>query len=465
VPVHDIGREGKTVYLVMSLLHGGSLADHIEDHGPMPARDAASATLGVVRALEAAHAQGVIHRDVKPQNVLIDAHGQPRLSDFGIAHVQSERTLTNTGAQMGTWAFMAPEQRAGQRIDVRADIYAVGATLLNLLTGQLPHELHQPEAHAEQFAGLPTALTDIIAKATRFRAQDRYESMKALRETVERTLAELPYTPPRRLAYTPVPASQTTTNETLVGWDEGDTQASSGDTQASPPDTVASSPRPPVPLSPAQPAAEAAVPGAEPAVPSKRPVGVAAGVLASVTLLGLLIGIGGLAAWRVWPEGPSTSSAAATESAPDAPTSTVPSEDAPAADGTDRPPVAAEPRPQPAPLRSVPVTQPAQPASSSAAPVQAPPAADAPEPTDVVEAQPEPQLPRYPVTITSIPWSTVTIDGQPQGTTQWTDELASGRYTVRLWAAGHPELIRVLTVADGPLAFCWDFSAQAVCPR
>jgi WD40 repeat protein len=132
-----------TRFLVMELLRGGSLAERVRTSGRIPWREAAAIGAGIARGLEAVHAAGLVHRDVKPENVLFDEKGTPKIVDFGLARSAgpsaSSVVLTRTGEVVGTPAFMAPEQAEGGReIDARADIYALGATIHAIVSGQAP---------------------------------------------------------------------------------------------------------------------------------------------------------------------------------------------------------------------------------------------------------------------------------------------------------------------------------------
>ena len=186
VTVHDYAIEGARVYLVMELLDGGSLMDRLKAGGPLPPREAIAAMERVLLALEMAHRMGVVHRDIKPQNILLDAEGQPHVTDFGIARVADRKdSLTKTGSAMGTWAFMSPEQQlSAKEVDARADLYSAGATLYVLLTDREPMGLFATERHEELFVGLPEALVEVIACATRYRPEDRYASADAMREAL-----------------------------------------------------------------------------------------------------------------------------------------------------------------------------------------------------------------------------------------------------------------------------------------
>ncbi len=137
VRVHDFGREQGTLYLVLERVEGESLAARLARQGPLAPREAAALVVEVADAVAAAHAQGVIHRDLKPHNVLMQG-ARPRLTDFGIAQVEQASRLTRTGQALGTPAYMAPEQVEGKEVDARADVYGLGAILYEALTGRAP---------------------------------------------------------------------------------------------------------------------------------------------------------------------------------------------------------------------------------------------------------------------------------------------------------------------------------------
>ena len=140
VTVHDFAYEGKQAYLVMELVPGETLKQRVLRTGPLPVPDAVRYVIKLARAMAYAHSKGVIHRDLKPQNVIIDARDEPRITDFGLARISDLETLTKTGAVMGTPAYMAPEQARGDKakMDHRVDVYALGVILYELLTGKPP---------------------------------------------------------------------------------------------------------------------------------------------------------------------------------------------------------------------------------------------------------------------------------------------------------------------------------------
>ena len=134
VMVHDFGWDQGRPYIVMELVSGGSLIDRVEKFGVLPPRMATTVGIGLLDALQVAHDHGVIHRDVKPHNVLVTVESIPKLTDFGIAQITGGASMTKTSSVMGTLAYMAPEQRiSAKMIDHRADIYAaVRAALADL---------------------------------------------------------------------------------------------------------------------------------------------------------------------------------------------------------------------------------------------------------------------------------------------------------------------------------------------
>jgi len=150
VPVYEFDEQDGLLYLVMPLVPG-SLRDSLVREGRLRTADAVAVAIQVAAALEAAHAQGIVHRDVKPENVLLDADGHALLTDFGIARELAflrrsgaVQTLAATGLPVGTPEYMAPEQLRNGPIDQRADVYALGAVLYELLTGSAPHEAATP---------------------------------------------------------------------------------------------------------------------------------------------------------------------------------------------------------------------------------------------------------------------------------------------------------------------------------
>ena len=136
VPIFDLLEEGPFTVLVMERVLGSDLQALVAERGPLPPEQVAALGQGVAEALAAAHRRGIVHRDVKPRNILVDGAGRPRLTDFGAARVDGQETLTETGGLIGTLDYAAPEVMGGSRGDARADIHALGLTLYFALTGR-----------------------------------------------------------------------------------------------------------------------------------------------------------------------------------------------------------------------------------------------------------------------------------------------------------------------------------------
>jgi serine/threonine-protein kinase len=195
VRVFDMGDDDGRVYIVMELVEGGSLLDRVNSGGPLPPQLATQVGLQLAESLHAAHVAGVIHRDIKPHNILLTRSGEVRITDFGIAQVQSEDKagMTRTGAVMGTWGFMAPEQRSNAKsVDARADVFSLGATLWAVLKGETPPELY---AEDTAFDELPDALVGVLRTATRYRREERYASCQDLADALREALTRLPPDP------------------------------------------------------------------------------------------------------------------------------------------------------------------------------------------------------------------------------------------------------------------------------
>ena len=187
IPVYAAGEERDQLYLVMRLVKGTDLHRMLRDRGPLAPREAAVIAAQVGSALDALHAAGLVHRDVKPGNVLLEDTGGVFLSDFGLSRLEaSSGDLTETGRWIGTVDFAAPEQFEGRRVDARADVYSLGCVLYAALTGQPPfarptvpgvmsaHLAEPPPLPSA--AGAPTAFDRVIARALTKTPAARYPS-------------------------------------------------------------------------------------------------------------------------------------------------------------------------------------------------------------------------------------------------------------------------------------------------
>jgi serine/threonine protein kinase len=147
VRTHDLGENSGIYYITMEYVEGKSLKDLIRSRGKLPLAITLSVGKQLARALEVAHEQGVIHRDIKPQNMVVEPDGVLKVMDFGIARLasrQPESGVTQAGTAIGTPEYMSPEQLAGKEIDARADIYAAGCVLYECLTGRPPFTAETP---------------------------------------------------------------------------------------------------------------------------------------------------------------------------------------------------------------------------------------------------------------------------------------------------------------------------------
>jgi serine/threonine protein kinase len=196
VQVYDFGEDDEGAFIVMELVEGGSLADQVQGHGRQGPRQAVDWTLQVLEGLEASHAAGILHRDIKAANVLLDRDGTARLADFGIALVEGEDRFTRTKVSMGSMAYMPPEQRLNARdVDARADVYAAACTLYYLLTASTPVDLFLAEAASPRWLDVPEVLRPVLLRATRAAPEERYPDAKAFREALVAVRSEVPEEP------------------------------------------------------------------------------------------------------------------------------------------------------------------------------------------------------------------------------------------------------------------------------
>src|SRR5690606_20735111 len=144
ISVYDYGEEDGTLYLVSPLIDGGTLSDRIRK-GALSPVETESLLRQIGQALDYAHRNGVIHRDIKPDNVLLDREGNALLTDFGIAKIiEGSTALTATGGLVGTPAYMSPEQGQGLPVDYRTDLYSLGVVVFEMLTGRQPYDADTP---------------------------------------------------------------------------------------------------------------------------------------------------------------------------------------------------------------------------------------------------------------------------------------------------------------------------------
>lgn len=197
VSVYDVSRSGDTEYIVMELVDGITLKQYMERRGKMDWREALHFITQIMRALSHAHSRGIIHRDIKPQNIMVLRDGSVKVTDFGIACLASaSQTLTQEA--LGSVHYISPEQARGDRTDARSDIYSAGVVLYEMLTGRLPFEGESavsvaiqhlssvPLAPREIDPDIPEALELICMKAMCANLEKRYPSADAMLEDLEK---------------------------------------------------------------------------------------------------------------------------------------------------------------------------------------------------------------------------------------------------------------------------------------
>src|SRR6266511_4232576 len=206
VAVYDTGSEGDIWFIVMEYIAGRTLRDVIKAEGPAHPARAAEICADVASALAGAHARGVIHRDVKPGNVMLTADGKVKVMDFGIARASAVPSITQTAAVVGTVQYIAPEQAQGLEADARSDLYALGCCLYEMLTGQVPFTGPTPVAIAYRHVqdnptpprmlnpDVPVSLERVCLKAMAKRPQDRYQTAAEMQRDLERVRLGEPVT-------------------------------------------------------------------------------------------------------------------------------------------------------------------------------------------------------------------------------------------------------------------------------
>jgi serine/threonine-protein kinase len=204
VSVFDTGSDDGVHFIVMEFVEGRTLAEFITGGGRIMPERAIDIAVDVCRALEAAHAQGVIHRDIKPGNIMITPNGGVKVTDFGIARVTSNETVAQTAAVLGTASYLSPEQAQSQPVDGRTDIYSLGCVLYEMVTGRPPflgdsavavaskQVLEQPTPPSRLNRDVSPDLDAVILRALAKNADNRYQTAEEFRQDLERVRRGLP---------------------------------------------------------------------------------------------------------------------------------------------------------------------------------------------------------------------------------------------------------------------------------
>ena len=197
--VTDVGEHEGTPYFVMEYVTGESLADLLTRQGALAPLEALRIVLEVARAMEIANERGVVHRDLKPQNIRISRHGDVKVMDFGIARVEGKPGLTSASLFLGTPDYCAPERAEGPG-DIRSDIYSIGVVLYEMVSGKLPFkgatpwtiiQMHATEPPPPLRPGLPPAVYEIVEKCMAKRPEDRYQTPGELTDAIQRAIQAL----------------------------------------------------------------------------------------------------------------------------------------------------------------------------------------------------------------------------------------------------------------------------------
>lgn len=205
VPIIDYGEHEGVPYLVMPFLSGGTLKAYLQKRDRLGWEEAVRLLLPIASALSFAHQHHILHRDVKPSNILLTEDGQPLLTDFGVAKIleaEEGQTLTGTGVGIGTPEYMSPEQGLGKGVGPQADVYSLGVVLYEMITGRKPYTADTPMAvvlkHVSEalprprmyVPELPEGVERVLLKALAKQPEDRYASMEAFAEALRGVLAE-----------------------------------------------------------------------------------------------------------------------------------------------------------------------------------------------------------------------------------------------------------------------------------
>lgn len=200
VNVYDVGEDNGLYYIVMELIEGITLKSYIQKKGRLSARETISIAIQIANGIECAHNNQIVHRDIKPQNIMISREGKVKVTDFGIARAASSNTIN--GNAMGSVHYISPEQAGGKYVDEKSDIYSLGITMFEMITGKVPfdgestvtialkHIQNSVPSIREYIPQAPVSIEKIILKCTQNKSDKRYPKISLLIADLKRALAE-----------------------------------------------------------------------------------------------------------------------------------------------------------------------------------------------------------------------------------------------------------------------------------
>jgi eukaryotic-like serine/threonine-protein kinase len=475
--IHEYGSDGAINYIAMELIRGTDLKRLVREKGALRAEEAFDVCIQIAEGLQAIHDAGIIHRDLKTSNVMLDSKGRVALMDFGIAKDTQQSVAlgaTAVGQLIGTPEYMSPEQARGERLDTRSDLYALGIIVFEVFSGHVPFQGTTPIAtlfknleelpplQGEKAAGIPRPVIPVLAKALAKQPAERHQSAReaaeALRAARIETLGPGHAQNEDRTGTLTMPAGTAHEPPTLVSPSTAVPPHTVVLPQtAVPPETlVTRAPAPAVPRPPPPPRSPRA-PALRQGVPPAAVLGGLIAAVVGVALVGLLI------PWPPWPSPSPSVVPSAAPSASDAPlptpvpmpTPALPSAApsataAPVATPTapPRPAQTPTPTPTPTPTQAAPVSvtvpvAPPEPPPEARPPVTRPPA---------VTTRAAPQAARAPASlqIRVRPWAEVSVDGEVVGTTPFAPLILSpGPHDIAFAHPDFKEVRRKVTLKAG----------------